>query len=92
MQTNGSHKPMIDPRQGHCPLGDLLANYGAPPPIGKMAFAAVMVIPAAPTQDPPMINYRNRSLAQPFRLRERIRTGKAVFLVGALLGEPESAK
>jgi hypothetical protein len=60
--------------------------------MGNMAFATSMGIPAAPEQDPPMLNYRKRSLAQPFRLRERIKMGKPMFLGGALLGEPESAK
>lgn len=49
-------------------------------------------IPTVPAQDPPMIHYRNRTLAQPFRLRERLRTGKPMYGSASLLGETESSR
>lgn len=82
----------FSPLYGKYPTGDPAADYGNPPPMGGTFLAGLMGIPPPPVQDPPMLNYRNRSLTQPFRLRERIKTGKPLFMVASLLGEPETAK
>ena len=85
-------KPEFSPLYAKYPKGDPQASYGNPPPMGGTFLAGLVGIPPPPVQDPPMLDFRNRSLTQPFRLRERIKTGKPLFMVGALLGEPETAK
>ncbi|WWD08708.1 hypothetical protein V865_006821 [Kwoniella europaea PYCC6329] len=57
-------------------------SFGSPPPFGDASFATMFGIPAAPAQDPPMLNYRGHALHHTFDLRSRMKISREKPMIG----------
>ncbi|KAK6907014.1 hypothetical protein I203_101003 [Kwoniella mangroviensis CBS 8507] len=57
-------------------------SFGSPPPFGDASFATMFGVPAAPAQDPPMLNYRGHALHHTFDLRSRMKISREKPMIG----------
>ncbi|WVW79832.1 hypothetical protein I302_101802 [Kwoniella bestiolae CBS 10118] len=57
-------------------------SFGSPPSFGDPGFAAMFGVPAAPEQDPPMLNYRGHALHHTFDLRSRMKISRKKPMIG----------
>jgi len=61
------------------------AGVDHPPQFGDPLSAQGFGVLPAPAQDPPMINYRPKTLHQPFDMRARMRLSREKPMLGAYL-------
>ena len=67
-------------------------SFGNPPPMGNPAMGELIGTPGPAPQLIPMRNYRPDSLAQPFKMRDRLKEPVPMIGYGLGLAAPEVAR